>query len=322
MCNTFCRLKLIMMCFVIPILLAGCGAQPAEDGKPTSNLMKLGISGFLMLFFTGFHCVYYIASLIHSGTSQKRGTNAMSKFLRNNTSYKRQKRILIRSSFLVGFDLLMMAFGFTIPKLIITLLPIGIMVYAGFLMKKGTEDKEREKATRTVTKAAVTAGAKTAVVGGTVVGAAMTAPVVAAAVGAGSVGAAAATLTAASGTIAAAGAVKHLGHEASMGAERVHAHMEDVDSGREVREFPELSDGETISPEEFMEKAVRLGCTQQMSINEMAETILKYAPEASINELPPDMDDVEKAARLVGAVKSIKPTLSPPIEDAQYREVK
>lgn len=272
--NIFCRLKLIMMCFVIPMLLAGCGTQPAEDGKPTSNLMKLGISGFIMLFFTGFHCVYYIASLIHSRISQKRGTNAMSKFLRHNTSYKRQKRILIRSSFLVGFDLLMLAFGFTIPKLIITLLPIGIMVYAGLLMKKGTEDKECEKATRTVTKAAVTAGSKTAVAGGV----------------------AAAALS--------AGAIMHLSHEAAKGAERVHAHMEDVDRGREVREFPELSDGDTISPEEFIAKAMKLGCTPEMNIGDMANTVLKYAPEASLKELPEDMDNVEKAARLLGAVKS------------------
>lgn len=305
--NIFCRLKLIIMCFVIPMLLAGCGAQPTEDGKPTSNLMKLGISGFIMLFFTGFHCVYYIASLVHSGTSQKRGTNAMSKFIRHNTSYKQQKRILIRSSFLVVFDLLMLAFGFTIPKLIITLLPIGIMVYAGLLMKKGTEDKEREKATRTVTKAAVTAGSKTAVAGGVAAAAVVAAPVAAAA------GTATAALS--------AGAIMHLSHEAAKGAERVHAHMEDVDRGREVREFPELSDGDTISPEEFIAKAMKLGCTPEMNIGDMANTVLKYAPEASLKELPEDMDNVEKAARLLGAVKSNHQAL-PPIEDAQYREVK
>lgn len=328
--NVTCRLKLIMMCFVIPMLLAGCGGPPGKAEKPTSKLMTLGISGFIMLWVTVMYGMYSIAALMKSGTSQKRGTNAVYKFLRHNSAYRKQKYILINNAVTAGFDMLMMAFGFTIPKLLITLMPIGIMVWAGFLMKKGTEDKDREKATRTVTKAAVTAGAKTAVVGGTVVGAAMTAPVMAGAFGAaaaattvaGAASAAGTALTASAGTIAAAGAVKHLSHEVSMGAERVHAHMEDVDRGRAVREFPELSDGETISPEEFMDKAIRLGCTQQMSINEMAATILNYAPEASVRELPPDMDDVEKAARLVGAVKSTKPTLPPPVQDAEYREVK
>ncbi len=51
----------------------------------------------------------------------------------------------------------------------------------------------------------------------------------------------------------------------------------------------------------FRSKASRLGCTEKMSTTEMAEIIVKYAPEASLRQLPANMPVEEKAARLVGA---------------------
>lgn len=340
------RLEFLILA-VIPLILTGCGGE--DGGK--SKIMSFGISGGIMLFFTAGTCINSMVHLLMSARSQTRGTNSFSRFIRHNTSYGVQKSVIRGCGFVMVFDLIFFAFGFSIPKLLVILLPVPVIVYATILMKKGNEDKQRLRATRDVTKAGVTAGKTAAVVGAAAAGGAMILPVAGAAVGAagaaggaalagasgagvagaiggaaaaGGAGAAAATgaIAANIGTLAAAGGVFAVGHEVAKGSERVRAVMEDVDHGREVREFPELSDGDVISPDEFMKKAMKLGCDSTMSISDMAHTVIKFAPETSLKELPEDMDEVEKAARLLGAVHNTKGIeQKDKVIDAEYREV-
>lgn len=319
------RLRYFMILCIIPILLAGCGATATGEEKKPVGIMGLGMTGVIMLILTAVVCGTAIAKLLISATSQKRGTNSASRFVRHNAAYGVQKKAIRRSGFIAIIDFILTIIHFTIPKLLITVIPIGIMVYAYILMKKGTEDKQRVQATRDVTKASLTAGKTAAVAGAAVAGTVVAAPAIAAigtgiaaggtaiASGAGAAaaaGSAVASIGGSAATIATgaigAGTVWMTGHEVAKGSERTRAVMEDVDHGREVREFPELSDGETISPDEFVRKAMKLGCDASMDIASMAQTVLKYAPEASLNELPPDMDDVEKAARLLGAVQKVE----------------
>ncbi len=72
----------------------------------------------------------------------------------------------------------------------------------------------------------------------------------------------------------------------AVGADPLHLEEEEKDS---------------IDLELFRKKALRLGCTEDMSLTEMAETVIKYAPEASLRQLPESMPIEEKAARLLGA---------------------
>lgn len=308
--SVFCKLRLVLTLSVLPIMLSGCGS--GDDKKSKATLF--GTIEIIMLFITLLVATTTIISLIHSQISVRRGTNSVSKFLRHNSTYRTQKKAAKRNALVLAGDAVGLIVGFNIVRLITTLIPIGIIIYAIYLMNKGTDSKERITATRDVTKAGITAGKGAAVVG-TAVGGVAAAPVVAGAVGATGVGAAAVGLT----TI---GSTWLAGHEVAKGAERVHAHMEDVDHGRAVREFPELSDGSVISPDEFIKKAVRLGCDTTMSVKEMAATVIGFAPEASLNELPADMDDVEKAARLLGAVRY--PAIEEKKEtiiDADFKEV-
>ncbi len=266
------------------LLLTGCGVAT-----------KLGIMSFGgtfgigMLILTSTVCIVQFAKLMISTTSQERGTNSASRFVRHTYNYKVQKNAIKWSAVILAPDLVGLIIGFTIPKLLITLMPIGVMIYALILMNKGTKDKQRVQATRDVTKAGLTAGKYAAVAG-----AAVGAPVVAGGVALAGGGALAAA--------AAAGTTMITGTAIAEGAERVHGVMEDVDHNRPVREFPELSDGYVISADEFRKKAIRLGCDASMDPAQMADVVIKYAPEASLNELPPDMDKVEKAARLLGTV--------------------
>ncbi len=276
------------------LLLTGCGNQTAPLG-----IMSLGTFGVFMAIITSCACVYSLAKLVISTTSQRRGTNSASRFIRHNVNYGVQKTTIKISAIVMIFDVIGVIIGFTVPRVIITLMPVGIIVYAYLLMKKGTEDKQRIQATRDVTKAGLTAGKYAAVAG-----AAVAAPYAA-----GAVGAALAAEGAVTATVAAAGAMGATmltGAEVAKGAERIRGVMEDVDHNRPVREFPELSDGYVISPDEFLKKAVRLGCDTSMDLSQMADVILMNAPEASLNELPPDMDKVEKAARLLGAVHPVE----------------
>lgn len=311
------RLRYFMILCIIPMLLTGCGAATTGEEKKPVGIMGLGMTGKIMLVLTALVSIVSITKLLTSSTSQKRGTNAASKFIRHNTSYGVQKRTMRLNGLVAALDLIGTVSHFTIPRLFITLLPIGVIVYSFILMRRGTKDKERVEATRTVTKSTVTAagevGSKVAYTGATI------------AAGAAVVGSAPVA------AIPAAGAAAYLAYEGHKGSERIRATMEDVDHGREVREYPELSDGRVIDPETFISKAMKLGCDAGMSIQEMADMVLKYAPEASLNELPEEMDPVEKAARLLGAVrqveaiedKSEKPdevSKEPPI-DVDFREV-
>lgn len=311
--NVFCKLRLVLTLSVLPMLLSGCGSDADNKQKVT----LFGTVEIVMLFITLFVATTTIISLIHSQISVRRGTNSVSRFLRHNSTYRTQKKAAKRNALVLAGDAVGLIIGFNIVRLITTLIPICIIVYSIYLMNKGTDSKERVEATRDLTKAGVTAGKGAAVVG-TAVGGVVAAPVVVGAAGVTGVAGAAVGLTTMGSTWLA-------GHEIAKGAERVHAHMEDVDHGRDVREFPELSDGSVISPDEFIKKAVRLGCDTTMSVRDMATTVIGYAPEASLRELPEDMDDIEKAARLLGAVHS------PAIEenkndnvviDADFKEVK
>lgn len=285
------RLRYFAVLCTIPMLLSGCGAK-----SPIANVRLFGIMSLtpwqIMLIMTSLVSVVSITRLLASSASQKRGTNATTKFVRHNVTYGVQKRVMRVNGFVAAIDLIGTIAHFTVAKLLITLLPIGVIIYATILMHRGTRDKGRVEATRTVTKSTVTAagevGSKAAYTGATI---------------------AAAAAVAGSAPVAAipvAGAAAYLAYEGHKGSERIRATMEDVDHGREVREYPELSDGRVIDPETFISKAMKLGCDAGMSVQEMADMVLKYAPEASLNELPEEMDPVEKAARLLGAVRQVE----------------
>ncbi len=112
---------------------------------------------------------------------------------------------------------------------------------------------------------------------------------------------------------------KQLKQQAALEKEKIkqQAAIEEMKVKQEVKKEPESEKKkpELISPvvktllpsvdiDLFKKKAVRLGCKEDMPIEDMAKRVLQLAPEFTLKELPEDMPDEEKAMRLLGAFKT------------------
>lgn len=233
-----------------------------------------------------------------------RGTNAVTRFIRDTSSNIAYTRVMIFAGIATIFTFLI---GSLFKKGWACIPTALVIVGAVVLRVMSTRNKQRVKDARVVTKGsakvvAATGGAAAAVVA---------APVVA------SGGAAAAAATAA--VAAANGASRVVGKCADK--------MKDVDSinvteedfkelhklaGNKVSKTEKIESSDVIDAEyrevksklnmtekdksEFIETANRLGFTCNSSnIAEVATRVLSYAPEAALNRLPANLSDEQKA---------------------------
>lgn len=66
----------------------------------------------------------------------------------------------------------------------------------------------------------------------------------------------------------------------------------------------------------FKEKAKRLGCTDDMSLGDMALRVISLAPEVSVKELPEGLSDEEKAVALLAAYRKEEKEVAVEKEDS------
>lgn len=208
--------------------------------------------------FTGF-------KLFNAAMSDRRGTNAVTRFVRNVGSYGRYRVCLLYGvvQFAV-FLLLGLACGSIVP----IIFPLLILGLTGFLMYKSNTNQQRVKDARYVTKQSMD-------VAGQVAG------------DAAYIGTAVAT----GGNLAAAQAAKSVGDSAGGVMRQASAAMTDVEA-TPITVSP-------IDAESLVAAATRMGIdTEGKSIEQISDKIVKFAPPAAIAALPEDLDNVEKAKRI------------------------
>lgn len=203
--------------------------------------------------------------LFNAAMSDQRGTNAVTRFVRNVGSYGKYRVCLLTGSIqLVVFLLLGMLSG-SIAPIICPVLMLGL---TGFLMYKSNHNQQRVKDARYVTKQSMD-------VVGQVAG------------DAAYIGTAVAT----GGNLAAAQAAKAVGDSAGGVMRQASAAMTDVEATPITVS--------SIDAEALVAAATRMGIdTDGKSIEQISDKIVKFAPPAAMAALPDDLSNVEKAKRI------------------------
>lgn len=203
--------------------------------------------------------------LFNAAMSDKRGTNAVTRFVRNVGAYGKYRVCLLSGALqLVVFLLFSLLCGSIVP----VIFPVIILGLTGYLMYKSNTNQQRVKDARYVTKQSLD-------VGGQVAGEA-------AYIG---------TAVATGGNLAAAQAAKAVGDQAGGVMRQASSAMTDVEA-TPITVSP-------IDTEALIEAATRMGIdTDGKSIEQISDKIVKFAPPAAIAALPEDLDNVEKAKRI------------------------
>lgn len=229
-----------------------------------------------------------LSRLLSTFDNTNRGTNAVSRFVRNAIGNNIYKRTIQRSTLLT---IPFLFFGIIFGRAWIALPSVIVLVISCIMTVLNRKRREREKDARVVTKGALR-------VGGVVGGAAA--------------GAAAATATATVSPIAAPA----VGIATAVGVNEVAqvaaSNMCDVNIVKHPEvEHPEL-DKEILSnvytgfltmckPEEFLNKARKFGIdVNNKSISDIADEVLELASPAMLQELPDNMSKEDKAMTILG----------------------
>lgn len=287
---------------ILPMILTACGSELSAEEKAAKAAAKAQSGALMLLCFNVIVCIIITLWIIQLKNSAQLGTNAVTRFVRKGYSRGRQKQIYGALALLLVFDVLNLFLKFHSIKIFAILPPIGDIAFIIMNMKQHREDKQRIKDSRVVTKGALQAGSGVAK-GAVIVAGAAAAP----ATGGASLGAA----VAATAAIGASGAImdqaaKNMEVEGFKGIDS-NAVTEGVVSGASAMLKPGLDSShiaQIADTDLFRQKALRLGCNEQMSLGEMAEVVLKYAPEASLKELPEGLSVEDKAVALLGAFKT------------------
>lgn len=204
-------------------------------------------------------------TLFNAAMSDKRGTNAVTRFVRNVGAYGRYRICLLSGVIqFVIFLLLGIACGSIAP----IICPVIMLGLTGFLMYKSNHNQQRVKDARYVTKQSMD-------VAGQVAG------------DAAYIGTAVAT----GGNIAAAQAAKAVGDSAGGVMRQASSAMTDVEA-TPITVSP-------IDAEALVAAATRMGIdTEGKSIEQISDKIIKFAPPAAMAALPDDLSNVEKAKRI------------------------
>ena len=254
-----------------------------KAGEVTGN----ALSGFGMLLFI-VNCVFAVMLLIkllNANLMGTRGTNVVTRFVRDSRAFRKYSKTIKMAC------VLEIAF---LPFIMVTaawyaLLPTAAVIVFAFIFKYASNaSKKRKESARTITK-------------GTVKAVATAAPVAAAAAALPVAGAATA-IAAGIGTGIAAHAVSKSADEMkdvkvySMGEGGMNEALDST-----VRVANKLA----TTKEELVAAARRMGIkTDNRSENEIASDIVRYSPQAMLEQFPAGMSDVEKAKRIVeGAVQ-------------------
>ena len=287
---------------ILPMILTACGSELSAEEKAAKAAAKAQSGALMLLCFNVIVCIIITLWIIQLKNSAQLGTNAVTRFVRKGYSRGRQKQIYGALALLLVFDVLNLFLKFHFIKIFAILPPIGDIAFIIMNMKQHREDKQRVKDARVVTKGALQTGSGVAK-GAVIVAGAAAAPVT----GGASLGAA----VAATAAIGASGAImdqaaKNMEVEGFKGIDS-NAVTEGVVSGASAMLKTGLDSShiaQIADTDLFRQKALRLGCNEQMSLGEMAEVVLKYAPEASLKELPERLSVEDKAVALLGAFKT------------------
>lgn len=235
------------------------GKAASDPSQEVSVFKFFTILSIIGAVFTGF-------KLFKATMSDTRGTNAVTRFVRNVGAYGRYKACLLSSVIQVVLFLLI---GLACHNFIVVICPAIMVVLTMLLMYKSSHSKRRVKDARYVTKQSLD-------VGGQVAG------------DAAYVGTAIAT----HGNLAAAKATKAIGDSAGGVMRQASAAMTDVEA-TPITVSP-------IDAEALVAAANRMGInTEGKTIEQISDKIVKFAPTAAIAALPEDLSNVEKAKRIV-----------------------
>lgn len=335
MCKEKLRRAYILFCVsLLPLILTACGKSAEEKALArTARAQTFGIIGLVVNLIV---CIPILMGIMKSNNTAKRGTNAVTRFVRKGATHWQQSMYYKYLALLLVLDVLFLFFPtqFHFIKLLDFLPPIGCVVYIMISITKSKNDKERIKDARVVTKGSLQVASATAEATGAV----------AAGTAAALSGADPHTIATASKAGRAAGKV--LGSVADTCASNMEVEgfngLDTTKIGAATEEAAGLMGAhvdaaiaqksariEAIADTElFRSKALRLGCNENMSLGEMAKVVLKYAPAASLAELPEDMSDEDKAVALLGAYKQqpkALPQNSAPAQgevvEGEFREV-
>lgn len=289
---------LMLTVCILPMILTACGEKLTAEEKAAKAAAKAQSGALMLLCFNVIVCIIVTLWIIQLKNSSQLGTNAVTRFVRKGYARGRQKQIYGALAFLLVIDVLNLFMKFHFIKLLCPIFPIGDLAFIIMNMQQHKNDKQRVKDSRVVTKGALQTGA------GVAKGAVVVAGVAAAAPTGG------ASLLAAGAAVGAGGVVmdqaaKNMEVEGFKGIDS-NAVAEGVVSGASAVMKPALDSAQIAQIADtdlFKQKALRLGCNEQMSLGEMADVVLKYAPEASLKELPEGLSSEEKAVALLGAFK-------------------
>lgn len=298
---------LVLTVCILPMVLTACGSDLSPEEKALKQAAKAKSSALFLLCINLVICVIALLGIIKSNNSAQMGTNTVTRFVRKGVDHRKQNIYFAWIGVMLVIDILSTFMRFHILKLLCFLPPIGVIVFIVFNMRKRVNDKQRIKDARVVTKGSLQVGAGVAKGAVAVAGVAAAVPTGGASLAASAAGMAA--LSAGGNVMKQAADNMEVEGFKGIDSDQVASAVE-VGASKRIEQIADT--------DLFRRKAMRLGCTEQMSLGEMAQIVLKYAPEASLKELPDHLSDEDKAVALLGAFKEGK---KEEVIDAEFREV-
>lgn len=219
-------------------------------------------------------CLGTCAGLYKAMLADDRGTNTVTRFVRDAATYTRYKWGLRIGLVELGVFAI---WGLTKGTVVPAIFPLCVIGFSAFLMHRNTYDKQRVMDSRSVVKDTLQTTGQVAE-------------------GAAQVAGYAAAMYTTKGNSAAAEAASNASKQIGKAAGGVVTQM--ADRMDDVESTPIQID--PVDADMIIAAADRMGIsTEGKSIEQISDKIVKFAPTAAIAALPEDLSNVEKAKRIV-----------------------